>query len=176
MNEKIIDILVNAQRNYNNVSLRKLRAVEEYFHFEKVNDEDMKKLGDDVVKVIGNPDNEFSLVIKDMDGKEVYRHLSSDKALRNVEFGIRKGNIVKEYKHSSIYPLIMYAMGFEDLKYFDRDEVLPTAGGFPIFEDNKLKYVAEISGFKQGKDFNVFIEGLSLFLDKKIPVFDDYLV
>ena len=167
---------MDAQRNYNNVSLRNLRAIEEYFKFEKIDDEDVKNLGNRIVEAIGKTDREYSVCIKDMDNNEVFRYLTSDKAIRNTVFAAMKGNVVRDYKHTSIYPLIMYSMGFEDISYFNKENFLPVAGAFPLFEDNKLKYVVEISGFKEGKDFNAFIDGLSLYLNKKVPMFEGYLV
>lgn len=176
MQEQIINLLVNAQRNYNNSSLKKIRSIEEYFKFEKIDEKDVVELGDCIKEYANTYKREYSLRIADLNNVEIYKTLSSDLASRNIEFGKKKGNVVREYKHCSIYPLIMYAIGFEDIKYFDRDEVLTVAGGFPLLEDNKLKYIVEISGFKNGDDFKVFIDGLSKYLNVKVPMFDDYLV
>lgn len=176
MREEIINILLNSQRNYNNYSLRKLREIEKYFMFNKIEDEDIKRLGELINEEAKNKDREYSIRIINLNDEEIYLFLSSSKALRNIEFGKKKGKTVKEYKHTSFYPLIMYALGFEDISYFDRDDILTVAGGFPIYEEHKLKYIVEISGFKNGEDFAVFINALGKFLNKEVPMFDEYIV
>lgn len=176
MREEIIDILVNSQRNYNNFSLRKIREIEKCFTFDSINDVDVTKLGECIKNELINKNREFSIRISNLNNIDIYVFLSSKKALRNIEFGKKKGNVVRICKHVSFYPLIMYAMGFEDISFFDNDDILTVAGGFPIYENNELKYIVEISGFKNGDDYRLYIKAFEKFIGQEIPEFDFYLI
>ena len=155
MNERIINILLDSKRNYNAYYLKELKNIESYF---KVNDIDINRLGN----IIKGINNNASIKIIDLNHNVYYEHNSNDE-LDKI------GNTVIKCRRSSIYPLLMYSIGFLDISYFEDEEILPICGGMPIYINNELKYIIEVNNTDD--NMNIIIEALSKYLNKEIPKF-----
>lgn len=175
MQEALINLLLDAQRNYNHTDLNAIREIEKYFNFDSINDEGILKLAkyiEEESKVMGP----ISLRIRNINKETIYKYIAPEKSERNIIFGGMKGNVVYESKHMSFYPLIMYAIGFKEKEYFEKENFLPVAGAFPVYENNELKYVIEVSGLHEGKDYHVVIKGLEKYINMEIPEYKGYLI
>ena len=155
MNERIINILLDSKRNYNAYYLKELKNIESYFKLKEI---DITKLGN----IIKDINNKASIKIIDTNHNIYYEYNSNDE-LDKI------GNTVIKCKRSSIYPLIMYSIGFMDITYFEEEDILPICGGMPIYINNELKYIIEVNN--SDDNMNIIIEALSKYLNIEIPKF-----
>lgn len=148
MKEKLISILLDAQRNFNHESLHYVRQLEKALHFEEFTKEEIKQLNSLLLRA-----TIFSYIIYDSNKNILFEHNKNQKC-------IDKANVTFQTNHSSIYPLMMYAISFEKQNLLDKENYLPIFGSFPIFEQNKLKYVVSMDGKDEINDFVEIISSI----------------
>lgn len=167
MDAKVIELY----NSYNDNDLKEIESIEEYFHLNHFNNEDAFNLGKIIVDEVKKYDCGVAIVIiREEDELNVFRYISDDKKQKNIDYAMCKRNAVLKTGHSSVWMMIDSAVNKIELnQLFSDPSIMPVAGAFPIYVDNKHTYTIAVSGLHDGKDFDLVIEAMERYLNKTLP-------
>lgn len=145
-----------------------LQKQEEDLVFESFNNEDALKLGNIAAEICKDVTKPISIRIF-INDVIVFQYTMEGDSERRFGWTLRKYNLIKKTKHSSMHGKVraLYLNELLDM-YEDKDKYGFGCGGFPIFtKDNILVGALTISGLPDPMDHKYVIEALEIFLNKK---------
>ena len=175
--QKILETIEKGMHwDLNTVEL--LEKEEETLSFEKLNEEDLKKIGEILITEQDQYERDAAVrIIDEEDGKILFEYLPADKSERNFRYMDGKRECSKLTGHSSFATLVRRdVMGEYRDELNSSQKYCISGGSFPIKVNHMWKYTILVSGLHEGEDHELIVNALYRYKNMDIPDFPYYMV
>ncbi len=143
--------------------LQELEAIDQTFIFEHFTSLDAYHLGQIIIDLSLRYTDQISLIIiRESDQLPIFQFVNDKKAMRNINFAMKKRNTVLSTKHNSLWAM---AKASQDPSFTLEESCLPVGGSFPVIVNDELIATVSVSGLHEGKDFDLLFNAFKIYFN-----------
>ena len=175
---EILETIRAGFTDYTEADLEILQKQEEILQLDSFTSKDALELGNTIVKLCEEYDNELAIqIVRKKDDLVIFQYIMDSKAQKNLNYIAMKKKAMEISSHSSMYPAIETKVkGVSDEKYAISNGVLAAAGAFPLRVRGEDVGCVIVSGLHEGKDYEIVIRALSYLTKKEVPSFNKGMI
>lgn len=156
-------ILEKYASNFTLQDLIELETIDNTFIFEHFTSLDAYRLGQIIINLSLRYSDQISLtIIRESDQLPIFQFVNDKKAMRNIDFAMKKRNTVLSTKHNSLWAM---AKASQDPSFTLDESCLPVGGSFPVIVNGELVATVSVSGLHDGKDFDLLFNSFKIYFN-----------
>lgn len=143
--------------------LKELEVIDQAFIFEHFTSLDAYRLGQIIIDLSLRYTDQISLtIIRESDELPIFQFVNDKKAMRNIDFAMKKRNTVLKTNHNSLWAM---AKASQDPSFTLDESCLPVGGSFPVIVNGELVATVSVSGLHDGKDFDLLFNAFKIYFN-----------